>query len=81
MVFHWSLSDSRSIQIFRIVLCNMANINNALVCIVFIRPLISTSFSHFMNLLGTVPRAPILLLLLLLLLPLEFFTSAAADEL
>ena len=59
MVFHWSLSDSKSPQVFRTLLSILADLNNPVVKIVPIRPLISKSSSPSTNPLVTVPRAPI----------------------
>ena len=58
MVFHWSLSDSKSLQVFRILLSILAYLNNAVVWKVSTRPLISNSSSPFINPLVTVPWAP-----------------------
>ena len=56
MVFHWSLSDSTSPQIFGTPLSIMADLNYS----VSIRPLISKSSSHCTKPLVTVPSAPFL---------------------
>ena len=53
MVFHWSLSDSKSPQVSRILL------NNAVVWMVSTRLPTSKSSSPFYNPLVTVPKAPI----------------------
>ena len=58
MSFHWSLSDSKSPLVSRILLSILADFNNAVVWMVSTRPLISQSFSRFNNPLLTVPRAP-----------------------
>ena len=42
MVFHWSLSDSKSPQVFRALLRILLDLNDAIVWIVYTRPLIST---------------------------------------
>ena len=55
MVFHWSLSDSKSPQVSRTFLGILANLNNAIVGMVLILPLISNSFSLFSKRLVTVP--------------------------
>ena len=55
MVFHWSLSDSKSPQVSRTLL------NNVVVLMVSTRPLISESSCRFSNLLVTVPKAPIII--------------------
>ena len=59
MVFHLSLSDSKSPQISRTHLSILAVLNNAVVCIVSIRPPTSKPSSPFNNPLVTVPKAPI----------------------
>ena len=59
MVFHWSLSDSKSPQVSRILLSILAVLNNTVVCMVSTRPPISKSSSPFSNPLVTVPNAPI----------------------
>ena len=57
MVFHWSLSDSKS-QVSRTLLSIMADLNNAVIWIVPTSPVISKS-SRPLNILVTVTRAPI----------------------
>ena len=59
MVFHWSLSDSKSPQVSRCLLSILADLNNAVVWTVSTRLVISKSSSPCINLLVTVPRAPI----------------------
>ena len=59
MVFHWSLSDSKSLQVSRTLLSILAVLNNIVVWLVSTRPLISKSSSPFNNPLVTVPKAPI----------------------
>ena len=59
MVFHWSLSDSKSCQVCRTLLSILAVLNNAVVWMVSTRPPTSTSSSPFNNPLVTVPKAPI----------------------
>ena len=58
MVFHWSLSDSKS-QVSWTLLSILAVLNNAVVWMVSIRPPTSKSSSPFSNPLVTVPNAPI----------------------
>ena len=57
MVFHWSLSDSKSPQVSRILLSILAVLNNAVVWMVSTRPPTSKSSSPFNNPLVTVPKA------------------------
>ena len=59
MVFHWSLSDSKSPQVSRTLLSILAILNNAVVWMVSTRPPTSKSSSPFSNPLVTVPNAPI----------------------
>ena len=56
MVFHWSLSDSKSLQVFMTLLNILAHLNNAVVRMVSTRPFISKSSSPCLNSLVTVPR-------------------------
>ena len=59
MVFHWSLSDSKSPQVSRTRLTILAVLNNAVVWIVSTRPSTSKSSRPFNNPLVSVPEAPI----------------------
>ena len=59
MVFHWSLSDSKSPKVSRPLLSILAVLNNAVVWMVSTRPPISKSSSPFSNPLVTFPNAPI----------------------
>ena len=59
MVFHWSLSDSKSPQVSRTLLSILAVFNNAVVWMVSTRPPSSESSSLFSNPLATVPNVPI----------------------
>ena len=59
MVFHWSLSDSKSPQVSRILLGIPAVLNNTVVWMVSTRPSTSKSSIPFSNPLVTVPKAPI----------------------
>ena len=59
MVFHWSLSDSKSPQVSRTLLNVLAFLNNLVVWIVFSRPPPSKSSSSFSNPLLTVTKSPI----------------------
>ena len=57
--FHWSVSDSKSPQVSRILLSILANLNNAVVWMISTRPLISKPSNPFINLLMTLSRTPI----------------------
>ena len=59
MVFHWSLSDSKSPQVSRTLLSIVAVLNNAVVWMVSTRPPTSKSSSPVSNPLVPVPNAPI----------------------
>ena len=59
MVFHWSLSDSKSPQVSRTLLSILADLNNSVLLMVMARPLISNSSSPLTKPLGTVTSAPI----------------------
>ena len=58
MVFYWRLSDSKSIELSRILLSIQADLKSAVVWMVLILPLISCSSRLFSKPLGTVPTAP-----------------------
>ena len=58
MVFHWSLIDRKSLQVSRTLLTILANLNNAVVWMLLILPLIFSSSSSLSTLLETVPSAP-----------------------
>ena len=59
MVFHWSLSDSKSPQVSRTLLGILAVFNNVIVWMVSTCPPTPKSSSPFSNPLVTVPKAPI----------------------
>ena len=59
MDFHWSLSDSKSPQVFGTLLSILADVNNTVVWMVFTRPLISKSSDPCTNPLVAGPSAPI----------------------
>ena len=56
--FHWSLSKSKSLQVPRTLRSILAELNNAIVWMVSIHPLIFNSSSHFIMHFEIVPRAP-----------------------
>ena len=59
MVFHWSLSDSKSPQVFRTLLSILTVLSKAVVWMVSTRPPTSKSSCPFNNPLVTVLKAPI----------------------
>ena len=61
MVFHWSLSDSKSPQVSRTLFSILADLNNAVVWMISTRPFISKSSSPFINPSVSVPRAPVII--------------------
>ena len=61
MVFHCSLSDGKSLQVFRTLLSILADLNDAIVWMVSTSALISKSSIPLINLLVTVPSAPIII--------------------
>ena len=77
MVFHWSLSDSKSPQVSRILLSILAVLNNVIVWMVSTRPPTSKSSSPFSNPLVTVPKAPITIGIIVTCMFLIFFNSLA----
>ena len=82
MVSHWSLSDSKSPQVSRTYLCNLADLNNLVVWMVSTRPLISKSSTTCTNPLVTVPNAPITISITVIFMFHEvfFFSSLARSR-
>ena len=58
-VFHWSLINSKSLQVLGTLLSILADLNHAVIWTVSTRPVFSKSSSPCTNPLVTVPRAPI----------------------
>ena len=58
MVFHWSLSDSKSPQVSKTLLCILADLNHAVVWMLSAHPLISNSSSPLIKPLGIDPSTP-----------------------
>ena len=77
MVFHWSLSDSKSPQVSRTLLSILAVLNNAVVWMVSTRPPTSKSSSPFSNPLVTVPNAPVTIGIIVTSMFHSFFNSLA----
>ena len=75
MVFHWSLSDSKSPQVSRTLLSILAVLNNAVIWMVSTCPPTSKSSSPFSNPLVTVPNAPITIGVIVTCMFHSFFNS------
>ena len=80
MVFHWSLSDSKSPQVSRTLLSILALLNSAVVWMVSTRPPTSKSSSPFCNPLVTVPNAPITIGIIVTLMFHSFFQFPSKVE-
>ena len=77
MVFHWSLSDSKSPQVSRTRLSILAVLSNAVVWIVSTRPPTSKSSRPFNNPLVIVPKALITTGTIVTFMIHSFFNSLA----
>ena len=80
MVFHWSLSDSKSPQVSRTLLSILAVLNNVVVWMFSIRPPTSKSSRPFNNHLVTVPKAPITIGIIITFMFHSFFNSLARSK-
>ena len=80
MVFHWSLSDSKSPQVSRTRLRILAVLSNAVVWIVSTRLPTSKSSRPFDNLLVIVPNAPITIGTIVTFMFHRFFNSLARSR-
>ena len=80
MVFHWSLSDSKSPQVSRTLFSNLAVLSNAVIWIVSTRPLTSKSSMPFNNPLVIVPNAPITIGTIVTFMFHSFFNSLARSR-
>ena len=80
MVFHWSLSDSKSPQVSKTLLSILAVLNNAVVWMVSTRPPTSKSSSPFSNHLVTVPSASITTGIIVTCMFHSFFNSLARSR-
>ena len=78
MVFHWSLSDSKSPQVSRTRLRILAVLSNAVVWIVSTRPPTSKSSRPFNNPLVIVSKAPITIGTIVTFMCHRFFNSLAS---
>ena len=77
MVSDGSLRDNKSLQIYRTLLSILADLNNAVVWMVSIRPVISKSSCPCTNPLMTVPRTPITIGIIVTHMFYSFFISLA----
>ena len=80
MVFHWSLSDSKSLQVSRTRLRILVILSNAVVWIVSTRPPTSKSSRPFNNPLVIVPNAPITIDAIVTFMCHSFFNSLAKSR-
>ena len=80
MVFHWSLSDSKSPQVSRTLLSILAVLNNAVVWMVSTRPPTSKFSSPFNNLFVTVPKTPMTIGISVTFMFYSFFNSLARSR-
>ena len=80
MVFHRSLSDSKSPQVSRTLLSILAVLNSAVVWMVSTRPPTSKSSSSLNNPLVTVPNAPITIGIIVTCMFHSFFNSLARSR-
>ena len=80
MVFHWSLSDSKSPQVSRTRLSILAVLSNAVVWIVSTRPPTSKSSRPFNNPLVIVPNIPITIGTIVTFMFHSFFNSLARSR-
>ena len=80
MVFHWSLSDSKSPQVSRTRLSILAVFSNAVIWIDSTRPPTSKSSRPFNNSLVTVPNAPITIGTIATFMFHSFFSSLAGSR-
>ena len=80
MVFHWSLSDSKSPQVSRTRLRILAVLRTAVVWIISTRPPTSKSSRAFNNPLVIVPKAPITIGTIITFMFHSFFNSLARSR-
>ena len=80
MVFHWTLSESKSLQVSRTLLGILAVLNNVVVWMVSTRSPTSNSSSPFSNALVPVPNAPITIGIIVTCMFHSFFNSLARSR-
>ena len=79
-VFHWSLSDSKSPKVFKTLLSIVADLVNAVVWKVSVRPVIFMSSSPLTKLLESVVNAPIITGITITFIFQNFFSSLARSK-
>ena len=80
MVFHWSLSDNKSHQVSMTFLSILADLNNAVLRMVSIRPAISNSSRSFSKPWKSVQSAPVKIGITVTLMFHRFLTSLAGSR-
>ena len=80
MVFHWRLSDSKSLEVSRTLLSILAVFNNTVVWMVSTRLPTFKSSRPFNNPLVTVPKAPITISIIVTFMFHSFFNSLARSR-
>ena len=80
MVFHWSLSDSKSPQVSGTLLSILAVLSNAVIWVVSTRPPTSKSSKPLNNPLVIVPKAPITIGTIVTFMFNSFFNSLARSR-
>ena len=80
MIFHWSLSDSKSPQVSRTRLRILAILSNAVIWIVSTRPPTSKSSRPFYNPLVIMPNAPLTIGTIVTFIFHSFFNSLARSR-
>ena len=80
MVFHWSLSDSKSLQVSRTLLSILAVFSNAVIWMVYTPPPTFKSSRPFNNPLVIVPKAPITIDTIVTFMFHSFFNSLARSR-
>ena len=80
MVFHWSLSNSKSPQVSRTLLSILADLNNVVVSMISAPPPTYNSSSLFTKTLRIVPSAPIPIVTTIIFMFHTFFSSLAMSK-
>ena len=80
MIFHWSLSDNKPLQVSRTLLSILAVLNNVVVWMVSTRPPTSKSSSPYCNPFVTVPNTPISIGFIVTFVLHSFFNSLARSR-